>query len=212
MLFLISPEIVQSHVQLDYPVGGETFFTGESVIIKWSVLISHGENNWDLYFSSNGGGDWEEIELDLESFKTTNTWTVPQLLTENARIRIVQDNAGTNYSDDSGDFIITDTQSSIEINDHNPTVFKLHPNYPNPFNPTTTISYDLSRSSNVELKIYDQLGRLVKTLVNDRQNANHYKVSWDGRDEAGNQVVSGIYVYRLKIDSFSQARKMILLK
>lgn len=76
--------------------------------------------------------------------------------------------------------------------------FKLSQNYPNPFNPSTTISYDIKGAQNVTLKIYNTLGQEVKTLVNTRQNAGNYKVQWDGKDNAGKSVASGVYIYRLE--------------
>jgi len=94
-----------------------------------------------------------------------------------------------------------------------PSRFTLEQNYPNPFNPSTTIAYHLSKSSTVELTVYNLAGQKIRTLVSDkRQNAGNYSVQWDGRNDAGRAVVSGLYVYRLKSDSRVQSRKMLLLK
>jgi hypothetical protein len=93
-----------------------------------------------------------------------------------------------------------------------PFEFEVYQNYPNPFNPTTFISYQLSTVSDVELTIYNQLGQKVRTLVNARKPAGTYQIQWDGRDNAGNQVTSGVYLYRLKAGSFVQVRKMVLLR
>jgi len=93
-----------------------------------------------------------------------------------------------------------------------PDQFVLNQNHPNPFNPSTRISYQLSSISEVELTIYNQLGQEVKTLVNVRQLAGHYYVQWDGSDHKGTPVVSGVYLYRLKAGSFIQTRKMLLLR
>ncbi|MFA5051871.1 MAG: right-handed parallel beta-helix repeat-containing protein [Patescibacteria group bacterium] len=88
-----------------------------------------------------------------------------------------------------------------------PTVFAVAQNYPNPFNPTTTISYDLPRSADVDVSIYNILGQHVVTLVNTRQPAGYYHVTWDGR-----QASSGIYLYRVQADEFVQSMKMVLMK
>jgi hypothetical protein len=93
----------------------------------------------------------------------------------------------------------------------NPAVF-LHKNYPNPFNPTTTINYSLKENVKVSLKIYNIKGQLVKTLVNDIKPAGEHSIIWDGRDYNGNRVSSGIYFYKLKAGDFQKVRKMILLK
>jgi len=92
------------------------------------------------------------------------------------------------------------------------TDFQLYQNYPNPFNPSTTIEYDIPESVNVNLTIYNILGQKVRVLVNKRQEAGGYKVVWDGTDEFGNKVKSGIYFYYLKTEKYSQAKRMILLK
>jgi hypothetical protein len=91
-----------------------------------------------------------------------------------------------------------------------PSITILHANYPNPFNPQTTIAYELAESESVRLTVYDILGREVIRLVDQPQAAGHHQVTWNGIDKAGNQVSSGIYLYRLQSGSFSQVQKMIL--
>ena len=94
-----------------------------------------------------------------------------------------------------------------------PTHYLLSQSYPNPFNPTATISYDLPTSSNVTLVIYNMAGQKVKTLVsNEIQNAGSYSVRWDGRNERGQAVSSGIYLYRIEASYFTATKKMVLLK
>ncbi|MGE5410852.1 MAG: T9SS type A sorting domain-containing protein, partial [Clostridiales bacterium] len=88
-----------------------------------------------------------------------------------------------------------------------PGSFSLLQNYPNPFNPVTTISYYIPQKSNVILKVYDILGKEIKTLVKQEQSAGSYKVQFDG-----NSLGSGIYLYRLSTESFSDVKKLILLK
>ncbi len=86
----------------------------------------------------------------------------------------------------------------------------LHPNYPNPFNPQTTISYELPVTSSVKVVIYDILGREVIELVDQQQSAGHHQVVWNGKDFGGNSVGSGIYLYQLKTGSYTRVQKMIL--
>ncbi|MCF7911305.1 MAG: T9SS type A sorting domain-containing protein [Candidatus Cloacimonetes bacterium] len=88
----------------------------------------------------------------------------------------------------------------------------LHCNYPNPFNPCTTISYQLAEDTDVELMIYNIKGQHIITLVNGLQESGEHSVEWQGLDKKGNQISSGIYLYRLSAGSTSLARKMILLK
>ncbi len=85
-------------------------------------------------------------------------------------------------------------------------------NYPNPFNSTTVISWRLAISQVVELKIFDLLGQEVRTLVHEKQEAGSHSVIWDGKDEQGNLVASGIYLYRIQAGDFVQSRKLLLMK
>lgn len=93
-----------------------------------------------------------------------------------------------------------------------PTVSRLYANYPNPFNPTTTISFDLATAGEVELRIYNIRGQLVKTLLRTDLEAGHHKYIWDGTDHTNRRVSSGVYFYRLQAPHYSNARRMVLLK
>jgi M6 family metalloprotease-like protein len=93
-----------------------------------------------------------------------------------------------------------------------PRRFALLANYPNPFNPSTTIRYELASRARVELRVYDVNGALVRTLVDDVKPAGAYALEWNGRDDRGNPVGSGVYFYRLTAGDFSDVRKMTLLK
>ncbi len=85
-------------------------------------------------------------------------------------------------------------------------------NYPNPFNPETTISYDLPKTGPVKVDIYNLKGQLVKTLLNEEQLAGKQKVLWTGRDKQGNKVASGVYLYKIKTTSKAISGKMVLMK
>jgi hypothetical protein len=91
-------------------------------------------------------------------------------------------------------------------------VFALHQNRPNPFNPTTTISFTLPERSHATLSIYNVEGKLVKTLVNDMLEMGYEQIVWDGTDLDGNSLSSGIYFYQLKAEGKKLTKKMILLK
>jgi C1A family cysteine protease len=93
-----------------------------------------------------------------------------------------------------------------------PLVFTLHQNHPNPFNLQTNITYCVSTTGRVNLTIYDLLGRRVRTLVDENQNPGEKTVDWDGRDDKGNTVASGIYFYKIETGEFTETKKMMLLK
>lgn len=90
--------------------------------------------------------------------------------------------------------------------------YQMTQNYPNPFNPETTIKYQLPNATDVTLKIYNNSGKLVKKLVNTKQAAGYHTVLWDGKDDYGCQVASGMYLYSIKTKEFSQIKKMILVR
>jgi len=93
-----------------------------------------------------------------------------------------------------------------------PYGFELFNNYPNPFNPLTTIRYSLERRSQVEIAIYNVLGKKICTLVNSVKPAGEHEITWDGRDSRGKPVASGIYLYRVKAGEYVNSKKMLLLK
>jgi hypothetical protein len=93
-----------------------------------------------------------------------------------------------------------------------PGEFGLEQNFPNPFNPTTSIKYQVKSNDLVRLVVYDLLGRQVKTLVNEAQPAGNYQVVWDGTDDRDTPVSSGIYIYRIMVDHQVYSRKMVLLR
>ncbi|MCH7689508.1 MAG: M6 family metalloprotease domain-containing protein [candidate division Zixibacteria bacterium] len=93
-----------------------------------------------------------------------------------------------------------------------PSSIALEQNYPNPFNPSTTIDFSLSYSSDVTLEVYNVLGKLTGTLINGPLSAGNYSVEWNGTDNTGNNVASGIYFYRLNSNGEAKSMKMLLLK
>ncbi len=93
-----------------------------------------------------------------------------------------------------------------------PASFQLAQNYPNPFNPSTMIQYELPQASHVRLAIYNLLGERVRTLVDAKESAGVKRVTWDGRNERGERVSSGVYVYRLEAGEFKMAKRLVLMK
>ena len=118
------------------------------------------------------------------------------------------------YTATEGDTItIEEITTGIGAIQHNlPETFELKQNYPNPFNPETTITYRIAFETTVELVIYNFLGQTVKTLVVNRQKPGLYSVLWRGKDNFGNPVSSGVYIYKIQAENFVQSRKMILLR
>ena len=111
-------------------------------------------------------------------------------------------------------YILTIVGSQLNINESEliPETFALHTNYPNPFNPTTTILYDLPKAATVYLVIYDVLGRQVRTLVNQDLTAGYHRAVWDATDDLGRPLSGGLYIYRIQAGGYSKTMKMVLLK
>jgi hypothetical protein len=94
-----------------------------------------------------------------------------------------------------------------------PATFELHQNFPNPFNPTTTIRFSVPQTARVKIAIFNNLGQEVRRLTDNPYPAGVYEVSWDGRDDSGNPAASGMYFYTMRVaDKFSDVKKMLILK
>ncbi len=106
LLLAVLPS-VRAHVELDYPKGGESFQAGDTVHIQWHELIPHNTLNWDLLVSFDGGLSWDTLQADIPYDSLSFVWEVPERNADSTRIRIVQDNSGFDYFDESGDFQIT---------------------------------------------------------------------------------------------------------
>jgi Tol biopolymer transport system component len=103
--------------------------------------------------------------------------------------------------------------TTVSTNDISvPTQYSLDQNFPNPFNPTTQIRFGIPEASNITLKVYNNVGQLVKTLVDGNMNEGYHQVTWDATDNNGNKLSSGVYFYRITTVTFNQVNKMLLLK
>lgn len=93
-----------------------------------------------------------------------------------------------------------------------PAEFKLHQNFPNPFNPETAIEYELAKSGLIRLEIYNLLGQKIRILVDQNQSAGLHRIFWNGKNEAGAPMVSGVYLCRMETENFKATIRMVLLR
>jgi hypothetical protein len=108
---------------------------------------------------------------------------------------------------------LTFSVDQLEVDDPDmPIEYSLRQNYPNPFNPSTTISYKLGKSEFVNLSVFDLNGNLVKNILNHKADAGRGYVEWDGKNEQGQNVSGGIYLYVIETPSFLKSKKMLFLK
>jgi hypothetical protein len=143
----------------------------------------------------------KNYKIDNLDLNSTYYWRVKSKTT---------DGVSSNYSA-VGSFT-TGEVTAVEQENEIPMQFELKQNYPNPFNPTTKIFYSLPQNSQVTIKIYDMLGREVRTLINKVMNAGVHSVDWNADYENGNKVTSGIYMYRINAGNFVSTKKMIFIK
>ena len=147
--------------------------------------------------------------LDLPDFARSTTepvrFTATKINPDKRSTVIVEvfDVAGNSVTCDP---VVTTLASGV------PEAFELGANYPNPFNPTTRIQFKLPEAAQVEMTVFDVTGREVATLVREAMEAGTFEVEWDGRDNAGRTLPSGMYLYRLNAGAFSDSRTMVLLK
>jgi hypothetical protein len=113
-----------------------------------------------------------------------------------------------------GSYGVNDLRGPVSVRvETRPEVYALADNYPNPFNPETTIKYQLPEAGIVTLEVYNMLGQVVRTLVNEHQNAGRYAVQWNAANDNGQPLSSGIYFYRVQAgQEFQSVKKMLLLK
>ena len=192
-----------------------------AMLVFWQIYSFHPNKAFGLVEVSIDSGDtWQEL------YKTTNVrrdWGIAEISLANyvghdaVFLRFRSESAATANDRFDGWYLdaiqlraglpvgLPATVQSISI----PDKFLLLQNYPNPFNPTTKINYGLPQSTRVTLKVFNLLGQQVRTLVDQKQSAGMHQVMWDGKNDDGKRLTSGIYFYQLKSATFIQTRKMI---
>ena len=174
-----------------------------------------GDNDdWDDWYELNfymGEVSNTYSRVLIESLPYTGTYYVdafPYYGNYNGKEQAIGKNAIGSYK------IWAKMQMPTGVEDENnlPTQFALENNYPNPFNPTTTIEYSLAKLTDVKVTIFNIRGQRVATLVNARQPQGAYRMEWNARDDYGNRVSSGMYLYRIEAGNFVKTKKMLLMK
>lgn len=172
-------------------------------------ILSLAINSQDRLFAGTHGGVFSSTDNGI-NWISRNTG-----LADSVIYSLAIDSSSFIYAGSSIGLVYRSIQPVVSIKslqDKYYSSFLLEQNYPNPFNSTTVLTYQVSKAGVVQLIIYDLIGNKVKTLVNDRRNVGIYQVEWNGNNEAETPVASGLYIYRLKTDSYVQSKKMILLR
>ncbi len=180
----------------------------QNPILSWNA--SAGATSYNIYRCVTnwiqGFCDWE-----LKYSTTNTTFTDMAVLIKNPdpygdtihyHVKAVNSNGESNASNEvttSGEVELFKQKTGPAAEGALPKQFTLHPNYPNPFNPTTEIRYELPENSQVNLSIFNLKGQEVRTLIEETQSPGFYNILWDGKDKFGRDVASGIYIYRIKV-------------
>jgi len=184
----------------------------DSLEVKWSKAVDpDGEAlTYNLFILK---ADIDSVVISIETPDTSILIEAPSYKDNgNYKVYVLAYDLWEAFSSsDTVNFTINLTQEGIK-GDLIPKVFALHQNYPNPFNPITTIKYDLPEEVHVKLVIYDIMGREIRTLVNERQQAGYKSVIWDARNNHGMQVSSGYYICVMQAGEFRKNHKMVLMK
>ena len=154
--------------------------------------------------------DWDLLATAVtDTFFTDTTWGAAAIGFYQFAVTSVH----TNDIESAPTFSAIIEKSSVEANEEIiPLITALNGNYPNPFNPITTIHYQLSQPGKVDLVIYNLKGQKIKNLVHIHQEAGMKSAQWDGKDDSGRAVSSGVYFYRLNAGKYDKTMKMILMK
>jgi len=164
---------------------------------------------WLSYKDSELNGAPED-QLQLVRYRN-NRWEGPFFSDNN----VTENWVSASHISHLSDWILTVDTSFVAIersDDTLPTVYRLYPNFPNPFNPVTTIRFDLPEKEFVELNIFNTLGQKVRTLIQKNLPAGQYRVVWDGRSNGGVILPAGVYYLQIRAGSFLQTRKLTLIK
>ncbi len=188
----------------------------DGILTYWTTETEPNNAGFNLYRSEQENGEYEKINSNLipaEGSPTTGAEysfldTPEQSATYYYKL---EDISLTGVSTFHGPISVVLTGMDIQQN-MIPEKYFLSQNYPNPFNPETTIQFGLPQAEQVSLKIYDINGKLVRDLFTGMKDAGTHTLLWNGRDNAGQKVSSGVYFYYFKADEFSQTNKMILMK
>jgi hypothetical protein len=187
------------------PTGLQYNIQGSSVMLTWDALIDAD------YYKLERSTDSLFIEGVETSYIQDNNYTDDNLEYNIEYFYRVAANIGfwTDYSNVAS--VIIENVSIIGNNDI-PIVYKVHQSHPNPFNPVTTLQYDLPEDGFVNITVYDMMGRQINTLVSGQQNAGYKSIQWNATNNTGQPVSAGVYLYSIEAGEFRQVRKMVLLK
>ncbi len=202
------------HIDENVENNNNEWWPGEDSNYHYQVALEQADGLFDLDIKYNFGdegdpfpGERYKYAFNAVSTPNSNSYT-------DGGSFVMVDNISLSDSIMQADFIVgfSSTIPDPEEPPQLPNAMELMQNFPNPFNPTTSISYTISNNSIIQLVIYNIMGQEVRTLVNDQKEPGTYEVEWDGTNGSGTILSSGIYLYRLTSGSSTETKKMVLLR
>ena len=202
-----APDMGAFESSLPAPTGFQYALQTSSVMLWWDPSTDENfqyfllERSTDDQFVENVVSNYlvgsyytdEDLEFDTEYFYRVSSFS-------------------TGWSEYSETISVILEGLDISNGNNMPLSYKIHQNHPNPFNPVTTIRYDLPEDGLVNITVYDMMGRQINTLVNGQQTAGYNIVQWNATNTFGEAVSAGLYLYTIHAGNFTQTRKMVLLK
>jgi hypothetical protein len=190
----------------EVPLNLNALETASGVVVEWNEAVDEDVKFFSLYRRSTG-------ETELIGTTTEPAFTdVDVMIGSTYYYRVSATDFAGNEGEVSPEFALLVTSVEGVVLAAVPDDYVLLQNYPNPFNPSTEIPFGLPKEDNVTIAVYNVLGAQVRTLAEGRFGAGHHSVVWDGRNDQGQQVGPGMYLYRLETSSTTLTQKMILLK
>lgn len=194
-------------------ITNNTFISTSDGYVTYDIWLG-GRSAPEIHYNNFTGKGRKAITLvnDSLNINAENNWWGT---TDESMIQLMIDDGNDQPGLGIVDYEPYLTEPTDVESDKTPSImrsFCLYQNYPNPFNSSTTISYDLSRDSPIILGIYNVLGKRVRMLECGFKQKGSYKLSWDGRDDTGREVSSGVYLYRLITPSHAESKQLLLLK
>ena len=186
-----------TNCHIDPGGGGERTAFGE--VVRLNYLDAAGDVMWNLALAQNDA-DGDGATNGQELLDPDGTWAIG--MANPGEATLVSNPGDANSI----------TKVELVAGSSTPRFYSLDQNYPNPFNPATTIYFDVAQAGEVQLRIFNSLGQIVRTQENESYEPGRYQVQWDGLDDFGQSLSSGLYLYRLDTHNFSKTRRMTLLK
>ncbi len=185
---------------------------GNSINLEWTTA-SENDNLGFVIYRKSGSTDWQQ----LASYQTHSELTGQGSTSSPSQYCFMDNNtiAGVDYTYRLYEVCTSGAKTEIgttTVTATIPSTTQLFAAYPNPFNPSTTLNYNLAKDGHVTLTVYDVLGRQIKTLLNQQQVAGDHSIQWDGSTDSGTTATSGTYLVRMQTTDFSQIHKVLYIK